>query len=160
MPHPAVPQIWNDHSDFSTSIGEPGLENFVQKRNHLLSNGQKIWDLGGNVSEGVLDAQGVSRGGNFTSVSGEPILRLASPSIFDDDVDRRAILHDGLVVNTAAVVIGPNIWARIRQTVYIRHSSCAAHDRSANDRTHANSNSTTTHNPSGIGLGAAEPERE
>ena len=83
--------LWRGHSDFSPNnalaastddnLGYEGTGNTspsIEKRTHILSNGQTIWDLGGNVWEWNNDTiQGQSKptgGSQFTSMTSYGIL--------------------------------------------------------------------------------------
>lgn len=83
-----VSEIWNVHSDLSTSIGESETQQFVQNRTHMLSNGQTIWDFGGNVSEWVIPpasfAKEYARGGNFSDVSTDIYTKIDVPNLPDE----------------------------------------------------------------------------
>ncbi|MEI8025607.1 MAG: hypothetical protein WCI18_04585 [Pseudomonadota bacterium] len=82
-----VSDIWNVHSDLSTSIGDSETEQFVQNRTHMLSNGQTIWEFGGNVSEWVIPPSSFgkefARGGNFSDVSTDIYTKIDVPNLPD-----------------------------------------------------------------------------
>jgi hypothetical protein len=87
-----VAEIWNDHSDLSASTGKTSTEQFVQKRTHMLSNGQTIWDFGGNVSEWVMRSSEakseIARGGNFSDVSADIFTKIQVANLPDEPARR------------------------------------------------------------------------